>query len=66
MEKRLLKSNDRILTGVLGGIAEYYNLEPSILRICYAALTLFTVCFPGIILYIIMALVIPKRDKHLQ
>lgn len=66
MEKRLLKSYDRFLTGALGGVAEYFDLDPSLVRIGYAALTLFTVFFPGLVLYIIMAIIIPKKDKYIQ
>lgn len=66
MSKRLLKSNDKFLFGVLGGLAEYFDLDPSLVRICYAALTLFSFCFPGIVLYIIMAIIVPKKDHYLD
>lgn len=62
MQKRLTRSSrDKILGGVCGGIAEYFSLDPSLVRIGYAALTLFTVGFPGIILYFIMLFVIPEQ-----
>ena len=49
MKKRLTLSDDRKLGGVCGGIAEYFDVDPTLIRIVYAALTLFT-AFCGIIL----------------
>ena len=63
MSKRLYKSSDKKISGVCGGIAEYFKIDPSIVRIAYAALTLLTSCFPGIILYIVMAFVLPERPS---
>lgn len=58
--KKLTKSRDnRLVSGVLGGIAEYFGFDPSILRIIYAIAIFFGVGSP-IILYIILALVIPE------
>lgn len=58
--KRLRKSNDRIIFGVLGGFAEYFELDPTLVRLIYAFLSV-TVIGAPIILYIIMALVMPNR-----
>ncbi|MBR2242392.1 MAG: PspC domain-containing protein, partial [Prevotella sp.] len=52
-QKKLLRSNDRVIAGVCGGIAEYLNIDPTVVRVAYAVLTLFTV-FCGIILYPIL------------
>lgn len=62
--KRLLRSDDRIVGGVCGGIAEYLGLDPSLVRIGYAALSLFSAGFPGLLLYIIMWCVVPKRNYY--
>ena len=66
MKKRLTKSQNKILAGVLGGIANYFDLDPAWVRIIGAALILFTGIFPGIALYIIAAMVMPapKAEKH--
>lgn len=64
--KRLMKSNDKCLTGVCGGIAEYFDVDPTLVRVGYAALTIFTLGFPGVLLYIVMALVIPQKDYHVN
>ena len=60
--KKLMRSSNKILAGVCGGLAEYFNLDPTLVRICYAALTLFTAGFPGILLYIVMLLLMPQSD----
>ncbi len=62
-KKRLLLSrNDVKIAGVCGGIAEYLEIDPTIVRVVYAALTLFSAAFPGIILYILLMLIIPKAQ----
>ena len=62
MEKRLTKSNtNNMLSGVLGGIGEYFGIDPTLVRVGYAALTVFSAGFPGLLLYIVLALIIPKQ-----
>ena len=62
MEKRLTKSNtNKMLSGVLGGIGEYFGIDPTLVRVGYAALTVFSAGFPGLLLYILLALIIPKQ-----
>jgi len=61
-EKKLMRSANKIVAGVCGGLAEYFNLDPTLVRVIYAALTLFTAGFPGVILYIIMMLLMPQSD----
>ena len=56
--KRLVKSRrDKILFGVCGGIAEYLNMDPTVVRILWAALSLLLGC--GVMLYIVCALIMP-------
>ncbi|MEA2004366.1 MAG: PspC domain-containing protein [archaeon] len=59
--KRLYRSkNERMLAGVCGGIAEYLNLDPTIVRLLWVAFSLFG--WAGVLLYIIFAIVVPE-DK---
>jgi phage shock protein C len=57
--KRLYKSNsNRMISGVCGGIAEYINIDPTIVRLLWVAF-----CFvggAGVIAYIIAAIVMPS------
>ena len=64
MEKKLRRSNDKMLAGVCAGIAEYFGLEVSMVRIGYVAISIFSVGFPGLILYIAMALIIPQQVQE--
>ena len=64
MKKRLHKSNeDKIFAGVLGGIGEYFDIDPTILRLLYILIAVMTALFPAIIGYVIAALVVPKRPE---
>lgn len=62
MNKRLTKSTDKILAGVCGGIADYFEIDPTLVRAGYAILTAFAVAFPGILLYILLCFIMPKCD----
>lgn len=57
MKKKLTLSKDKILFGVCGGVAEHLDIDPSFVRLITIIL-LFT-SFPIIILYIILALILP-------
>ena len=63
MKKKLTRSTNKVLGGVLGGIAEYFDVDATLVRICYVALSIFTTGFPGLILYLIMLLLVPEAPK---
>lgn len=56
--KKLYKSNNRMICGVCAGIAEYLGIDPTVVRLPWAALGL---TGTGILLYIIAALVMPEN-----
>lgn len=58
--KKLYRSKDRMIAGVCGGIAEYFNIDPTLIRLLWALITLIGI-FPGIIAYIICWIIIPER-----
>ena len=61
--RRLRRSSrNRMLAGVCGGLAEYLGIDPTLIRVVYALGSFFSVAFPGIAVYIILALVIPADD----
>ncbi|HAT54375.1 MAG TPA: PspC domain-containing protein [Lactobacillus sp.] len=63
MKKKLTKSNDKVLAGVFGGIAEYFGWDIALTRVIGGILI--AVSFgPGIIAYAIAALVMPDADVH--
>lgn len=58
----LTRSNsDRMIAGVCGGIAQNFGWDPTVVRVAYVLLSLFSAAFPGLILYIILAFVMPER-----
>jgi len=62
MYKKLTKSDDKIIAGVCGGIADFFEIDPTLVRVGYACLTFFSVAFPGIFLYILLCIIIPKSE----
>ncbi len=65
VKKRLYRSTtDRSVAGVCGGIADYLGVDPTLVRILWV---LFAMAGgPGLILYIIMALVVPEEPEFVQ
>jgi len=61
MSKRLFRSTDRMLGGVCAGLAEYFDLDPTLVRIGYLILSVISAAFPGILVYIILWILIPPR-----
>tara|TARA_Y100000310_G_C20566830_1_gene755913 strand:- start:441 stop:632 length:192 start_codon:yes stop_codon:yes gene_type:complete len=62
VKKRLYRSKkERILLGVCGGIAEYFDVDPTIVRLIWVVATLITGLFPGIVAYVIAALIMPEK-----
>ena len=60
--KVLSRSNDKkILAGVLAGVAEYLNYDPTIVRLVFVLLVLLTGLIPGVLVYILAAIVMPKK-----
>ena len=66
MEKKLYKIEEgKKLDGVCGGIAEYINVDPTLIRLVWALVTLCT-AGAGIIGYIICAVIMPKKSEVIQ
>ncbi len=60
--KKLKRSKkEKLIAGVLGGIAEYFNIDPTVVRIIWLLCVAFTGFVPGIITYVAAALIIPQR-----
>lgn len=63
--KKLYRSrHDKMLSGVCGGIADYFDVDPTIVRLGWVVGTIFlTAGFGGLIAYLVCALVIPERPE---
>lgn len=60
MKKKLYKSNsNRMIDGVCAGIAEYFDIDPTLIRLAWV---IFSLCGgSGVLAYIICAIIVPRR-----
>ncbi|MBY6036874.1 PspC domain-containing protein [Fictibacillus nanhaiensis] len=58
--KKLKRSNDPKISGVCGGIAEYINVDPTVVRLGTVALAIFTAVIPVGLVYFIALAVMPE------
>ena len=62
-KKKLTRSEDRILAGDCGGMAEYFGIDATIVRIGYVLISILSAAFPGIIVYLILMLIMPNSEQ---
>ena len=53
-------SSNRIIAGVCGGIAQWLGWSPTTVRVLYVVVSILSVAFPGILVYLILWIVMPK------
>ena len=58
----LRKSKNRMIAGVCGGIAEWLGWDPTLVRVLYVLVSIFSLAFPGVLVYIILWIVMPKPE----
>ena len=56
--------HDRVIAGVCAGIADYFGLDPTVVRVAYVLLSILSVGFPGTLIYIILWIVVPEREYY--
>ena len=59
MKKLYRSKSNRVFAGVCAGVAEYFNIDPTVVRVAWAIASLFA--FVGVIAYIACALIIPEK-----
>jgi phage shock protein C len=65
MQKKLYRSRtNKSISGVCGGLGEYLNMDPSVVRVLWVLISIFVAGFPGLIAYVIMAAVIPEAPEQ--
>ena len=60
--KRLTRSRDKMLAGVCAGVADYFGLDRSLVRVLVALIVFFTSILPGLIVYLVAALIMPDPE----
>lgn len=58
----LKRTKNKIIAGVCGGIAVWLHLDPTLVRIGYVLLSILSAAFPGILVYIILWIIMPKEE----
>ena len=56
--------SDKMIAGVVGGIAHYFGIDATMARIAYVVLSVISVAFPGILVYIILWLIMPEEGEY--
>ncbi len=61
--QRLTRSRtNRMLGGVVGGLAEYLGIDPSLARVLYVVISIASAAFPGMLVYLICWMVVPEEE----
>ena len=62
--RRLTRSNrNKMIAGVCGGLAEYLNVDPTVMRVLYVLVSILSGVFPGIVAYIVLMFLMPPPDE---
>jgi phage shock protein C len=63
-EKPLRRSRKhRMIGGVIGGLADYFERDPTLLRVLYVIVSVVSAAFPGILVYIVLWVIIPQEAE---
>ncbi len=62
-KKLYKKTSEKKICGVCAGLADYLNIDVTVVRLIYALLALVSASFPGLLVYIIMALILPDENE---
>lgn len=62
MKKHFYKSGtNKVVSGIIGGLGEYFDVDPALLRLVWILIVVFTGFIPGIIAYLVGAAVVPNK-----
>jgi phage shock protein C len=54
--------SDRMIAGVVGGLARYLDLDPTLARVIYVVLSVVSAAFPGLLIYVLLWVIVPEGD----
>ena len=60
--RRLTRSRNKMIAGVCAGIAEYFGWEVTLFRVVYVIVSILSAAFPGILVYLVLWVVMPRAD----
>lgn len=61
--KQLYISSDKKFLGVCGGLADYLNVDPTLIRIAVTCLAIYTAIIPALIVYVVLSFVFPQQPE---
>jgi len=64
MKKLYRSEHDRWVLGILGGLGEYLEIDPTVLRLVWLLVVVFTGIVPGVVVYFAAALIVPRVRHH--
>jgi len=60
--RRLTRSRNKMIAGVCAGIAEYFGWDVTLFRVIFVVVSILSVAFPGILVYVVLWIVMPRPD----
>ncbi len=61
-QKKLYRNpHNKVLAGICGGLGEYFDFDPVVIRLFWLLLAIFSGVFPGVVAYVFAILLIPKK-----
>ena len=62
--KKLYKNTEKkVLTGLLAGVGDFFNIDPNIVRMIFLLFVIVTGFVPGLVIYVVIALIVPKKPN---
>ncbi len=61
MKKLFRSKENRVFAGIMGGLGEYFNVDPVALRLIGVLIFVFTGLFPGLLIYILAIFIMPGK-----
>jgi phage shock protein C len=55
---------NRLIAGVVGGLAEYFGVDPTLMRVVYVVGSIVSAAFPGLLVYLLLWLLIPEAEDR--
>jgi len=68
-QKLYRSDDDKFIGGICGGLGEYFDIDPTILRLAWVIITIFSGLMPGTLIYIVAFFIIPQKpntDRSIQ
>ncbi len=54
--------SNRMIAGVVAGLAKYFDLDPTLVRVVYVVASVVSAAFPGILIYVLLWVIVPEGD----